>query len=202
MIIAIKYIFILFVVLLIVPVLGQVNPSDSLIQFHQNRMAINEAAMLTLGSWAVGNIVVGTYGNFSNTGESKYFHQFNALWNTVNLGIAAFGYLNAIGSDPSSMTGIEIIQDHSSLQNFLFLNAGLDIAYIATGLYLKERSKNSSNADRLRGYGNSLLLQGGFLLLFDVALYFIHQNNANLHLYPHLETLLAGGVGIGVSMKL
>ena len=166
------------------------------------RKNINETAMLVLGGWAVGNILVGTYGNFKVTGEAKYFHQFNAMWNVVNLGIAAFGYFNAVNSDPSSMTNLEIIKDYNSLQNFLLLNAGLDVAYIATGFYLKERSKNSSSAERLRGYGNSLLLQGGFLLLFDVSLFFIHQNNANINLYPHLESFLAGGAGIGINLKL
>jgi len=170
--------------------------------FGLNHQKINSSAMLVLGSWAVGNILVGTYGNFKANGEAKYFHQFNAMWNVVNLGIAAFGYFNAVNSDPSSMTNLEIIKDFNSLQNFLLLNAGLDVAYIATGLYLKERSKNSSSAERLRGYGNSLLLQGGFLLLFDVSLFFIHQNNANINLYPHLESLLAGGVGLEINIKI
>lgn len=177
--------------------------SDSVFySFHQNRMNINETAMLVLGGWAAGNILIGTYGNFKASGEAKYFHQFNAMWNVVNLGIAAFGYLNAVNSDPASMTTGEIIKDFNSLQSFLLLNAGLDVAYIATGFYLKERSKNSSSSERLRGYGNSLLLQGGFLLVFDVALYFIHQNNANINLYPHLESLLAGGVGVGINVRL
>ncbi|AFH47831.1 Hypothetical protein IALB_0117 [Ignavibacterium album JCM 16511] len=158
--------------------------------------------MLALGSWAVGNILVGTYGNFKAGGEAKYFHQFNAMWNVVNLGIAAFGYFNAVNSDPSSITNLEILKDYTSLQNFLLLNAGLDVAYIMTGFYLKERSKNSSSAKRLKGYGNSLLLQGGFLLLFDVTLYFIHQNNANINLYPHMESFLTGGVGVGINLKL
>lgn len=175
--------------------------TDSLFTFHQSRMNINENAMLVLGGWAAGNILAGTYGNFKAKGEAKYFHQFNAMWNVVNLGIAAFGYLNAVNSDPSSMTSLEILNDYSSLQSFLFLNAGLDAAYIMTGFYLKERAKNSPSSERLKGYGNSLLLQGGFLLVFDVALYFIHQNNADLNLYPHLESMLAGGVGIGVSLK-
>lgn len=170
--------------------------------FGLSHQKINTSAMLVLGSWAVGNILVGTYGNFKANGEAKYFHQFNAMWNFVNLGIAAFGYFNAVNSDPSSMTNLEIIKDYNSLQNFLLLNAGLDVAYIATGLYLKERSKNSSSAERLRGYGNSLLLQGGFLLLFDVSLFFIHQNNANINLYPHLESLLSGGIGVGINLKL
>jgi hypothetical protein len=175
--------------------------TDSLFTFHQSRMNINENAMLVLGGWAAGNILAGTYGNFKAKGEAKYFHQFNAMWNIVNLGIATFGYFNAINSNPSSMANLEILNDYNSLQSFLLLNAGLDAAYIMTGFYLKERAKNSPSSERLKGYGNSLLLQGGFLLVFDVALYFIHQNNADLNLYPHLESMLAGGVGIGVSLK-
>lgn len=177
--------------------------SDSVFySFHQNRMNVNETAMLVLGSWAAGNILVGTYGNFKASGEAKYFQQFNAMWNVVNLGIAAFGYLNAVNYEPSSMTKLEILNEYGSLQSFLLLNAGLDVAYIATGFYLKERSKNSSSSERLRGYGNSLLLQGGFLLAFDVALYFIHQSNAALNLYPHLESLLVGGIGISINLKM
>jgi hypothetical protein len=170
--------------------------------FQLSRNDINQTAMLVLGSWAAGNILAGTYGNFKAKGEAKYFHQFNAMWNVVNLGIAAFGYFNAVNSDPASMTNVEIIKDFNSLQNFLLLNAGLDAAYISVGLYLKERAKSSSSSERLRGYGNSLLLQGGFLLAFDIALYFIHQNNASVNLYPHLESMLAGGVGVGINLKL
>ena len=195
----------LFLALLLIPIsqlIAQENISDSLMSFHQSRMVINETAMLVLGGWAAGNILIGTYGNFKASGETKYFHQFNAAWNIVNLGIAAFGYFNAVNSDPSSMTNLEIIKDFNSLQNLLLLNTGLDVAYIATGFYLKERPKNSSNSERLRGYGNSLLLQGGFLLLFDVSLFFIHQNNADINLYPHLESLLTGGIGIGINIKL
>ena len=58
------------------------------------------------------------------------------------------------------MTNLEIINEYNSLQNLLLLNAGLDVAYIATGFYLKERAKNSSSSERLRGYGNSLLTSG------------------------------------------
>ena len=196
-----KILVLIFLIMPIIQLFAQGIASDSLTSFHQSRMNINENAMLVLGGWAAANILVGSYGNFKASGEAKYFHQFNAMWNVVNLGIAAFGYFNAVNSDPSSMTNLEIIKDYSSLQNFLLLNAGLDAAYIMTGFYLKERSKNSSSAERLRGYGNSLLLQGGFLLLFDISLYFIHQNNANINLYPHLESLLAGGVGVGINFN-
>lgn len=197
-----KKIFLLYLIFPAALILAQDNFSDQLQSFHHQRMNINETAMLVLGGWAAGNILVGTYGNFKASGEAKYFHQFNAMWNVVNLGIATFGYLNAVNSDPASMTNLEIIKDFNSLQNLLLLNAGLDAAYIATGFYLKERAKKSSSSERLRGYGNSLLLQGGFLLLFDVTLYFVHQNNANVSFYPYLESFISGGVGVGITIKL
>lgn len=175
---------------------------NSLLDFEKSRQNINQAAMLVLGSWAVGNILLGTYGNFKTKNETKYFHQFNAMWNSVNLGIAVFGYLNAVNSNSGDMTNLEILNGYSSLQNFLLLNAGLDVAYIMTGLYLKEKSKSSAKTEMLKGYGNSLLLQGGFLLLFDVALYFIHQNNAEVLLYPNLEDIISGGVGIGMNLRI
>lgn len=196
---------ILFLTLLLIPIsqlTAQENFSDSLLSFHKSRMAINETAMLALGIWASGNILTGAYGNFNSRGEAKYFHQFNALWNFVNLGIATFGYLNAVNSAPSAISNLEILDDYTSLQSFLLLNAGLDFAYIAAGFYLKERAKNSSTSERLKGFGNSLLLQGGFLLLFDVSLYFIHQSNAGIKLYPHLDSFLAGGAGVGISLGL
>jgi len=196
-----KYILLFFLLLPLNMLLAQSSFDVQVKTFQQKRIAINQTAMIVLGSWAAGNILVGTYGKFNYKGEAKYFHQFNAFWNIVNLGIAAFGYINAVNTDPAAMSNTEIIKDFNSLQNFLLLNAGLDVAYMSVGLYLRERAKNSSNVSRLRGYGNSLLLQGGFLLLFDVSLFFIHQNNATVYLYPHLESLMAGGVGLGINFK-
>lgn len=191
--------------ILFIPVLhliAQDNDSTDLLNFELSKNNINSSAMIVLGSWAALNIITGTTGNFTSKGESKYFHQFNAMWNTVNLAIAGFGYFNSINTDYSLLTNSQIVKDFSSLQSFLLLNAGLDVAYIATGLYLKEKSKSSpNNSDRLRGYGNSLLLQGGFLLLFDVGLYFIHQANADLYLYPVLNNQFAD-LGIGIIFKL
>ncbi len=192
---------ILILFLILIPPFKAQN-LDQIRTFERDRTNINKTGMIILGSWAVGNILLGAYGNYKASGDTKYFHQFNAMWNVVNLGIAAFGYFNAAASDPNTMTATQILNEYNSLQNFLLLNAGLDVAYMVTGLYLKERAKNSPNPERLRGYGKSLLLQGGFLLAFDVALYFIHQNNASVNLYPHLESMLNGGAGIGMRISL
>ncbi|MEZ4981724.1 MAG: hypothetical protein R2769_09095 [Saprospiraceae bacterium] len=46
----------------------------------------------------------------------------------------------------------------------------MDVAYIAAGAYLIEKGKNADeNADLWKGFGQSIALQGGFLLLFDIG---------------------------------
>lgn len=194
-------ILIVFTVLLFGDSLFATSP-DPFQQYELQRQEINRSAMLVLGSWAVGNMLVGTYGHFNTTGQVREFHQFNFMWNVVNLGIAAFGYYQAANADPMVLGHVDILREYNTLQNILLLNVGLNVSYMATGLYLRERSKSSINhADRLKGYGNSLLLQGAFLLLFDTSLFFIHRNHAGLHLYPQLESLAAGGAGLGMVLR-
>ncbi|MCF8261564.1 MAG: hypothetical protein K9J12_12375 [Melioribacteraceae bacterium] len=178
----------------------QILMAQDLTNFYTEHLNINQNGMLVLGAWAATNIVAGTTGYFlSQNAQVKNFHQFNALWNTVNLAIAYFSYTSNIGIDPSSLTNSEILKETNFLQNFLLLNAGLDAAYLMTGIYLKERSKNSEkNSSRLSGYGNGLLVQGAFLLVFDLSLYFIHQNNERLNLYPVIDQFGTIGAGIGL----
>ena len=47
---------------------------------------------------------------------------------------------------------------------------GLDVAYIVSGILLNRAGQNASSEKNLKiGYGNSLVLQGGFLLAFDIV---------------------------------
>ncbi len=170
--------------------------------FEQHRQQINKTGMLVLGTWAVGNILTGAYGHFTATGKARYFHQMNAMWNFVNLGIATFGYVNALNADPYTMGLSEAVGEYTTMQNILLLNAGLDVAYMTAGFYLRERSKTSSKAEMLKGYGNGLILQGAFLFVFDIALYFIHRNHASLKLFPIIDQLGEGAVGIGAVIQL
>ena len=57
------------------------------------------------------------------------------------------------------------------------LNMGLDVAYMAGGLYMTERSKSRLNPAKLKGYGNAVMVQSGFLLLFDTFNFFIHNKH-------------------------
>jgi len=187
----------LLLILLPVVMLAQ-DALPSIKEFEASKNDINRTGMFVLGGWALANIISGTTLSFTMKGEAKYFNQFNALWNTVNLGLAVNGLLNT-GTDTLSL--YNSVTGHQTLQNIFVLNAGLDLAYIATGFFLKEKAKTSEKKELLTGYGNSLLVQGAFLLVFDAAMYFIHQNNANVNLYPLLGSLTEPGVGIGMTIR-
>ncbi len=152
-------------------------------EFNQKRLDINRIGMTVLGSWALGNIAVSGVSVFQSKGEAKAFHQMNVGWNTVNLLIAGWGYYQSLNA-LTDLTSMESIREHETIKRILLFNAGLDLAYIAGGAFLLERSKNvEKNRERFSGFGKSIMLQGGFLFAFDLVMYLIHQNHGNNQLY-------------------
>ena len=144
------------------------------------RNAVNATGMLVLGSWAVANIGVNSALYFTTEEDIRYFYEMNMMWNVVNLGIAGLGYWGAVRGGASEDV-YSAVDAQYTLEKALLFNAGLDTAYMMTGLFLTEYAKNaSSNQARLRGYGQSLLLQGGFLLAFDVVMYAIQRGSRSL----------------------
>ena len=171
--------------------------SDKLTEFNQERLQINKIGMLTLGGWALGNIAVNGLLTRNASGSTKYFYQGNIYWNLVNLGLAGFGYFAATGGDPASYNLTESLKEFYSIQKILLFNAGLDVAYITGGFFLKERAKNTATRrDMFTGFGNALILQGGFLLAFDIAMFLIHNANADF-----LNNISLSSNGLGMVIK-
>lgn len=132
--------------------------------------------MKVLGGWAVANIAISSVAFYRTKGASRYFNQMNIFWNIVNLGFVGAGFYGAKEASPKQLTLVESIREQQKIEKILLLNAGLDVAYIAGGFYLHERGINKSS-DRLRGYGNSIILQGAFLLLFDGTMFAIQNHH-------------------------
>jgi hypothetical protein len=151
--------------------------AQSIGDLREQQLSTQQTGMVILGSWAVLNLVSSPILAARTSGPTKYFHQMNGFWNTVNLGLAGFSLLS-IARQNMDPTFNELLSEQLKLEKLLLFNAGLDIAYVAAGFYLRERSKNVvNNRDRFLGFGNSLLLQGGFLFLFDVGFYLaVHQH--------------------------
>lgn len=173
--------------------------SFSLEDINLSRIQKQKSSMIVLGGWAAGNIILGLSLFPGRSGSDRYFHIMNAGWNAVNLGIATFGYLAATKADPSSFDLYQTFAENRKIQHLLLFNAGLDIGYMVGGAWLIERSKNvEKNQDRLKGFGQSILLQGAFLFAFDLVA-FIAQTAENPKLKPLLEGLSFNGNSIGIN---
>jgi hypothetical protein len=178
-----------------ISVFGYSQSQTELETFNQKRQHIVTTGMYVLGGWAVANMVTGGIGYGTSSGKARYFHQMNMMWNTVNLGLSASSLL--FRDDlPTTLKGS--LEAQQNIEHLLLFNAGLDVAYITAGFYLKERAKRGNRYDRFTGYGNSLLLQGGFLLLFDGVMYFTLRNHGN-SIGKVLDHVQFSGNSVGVS---
>lgn len=168
--------------------------------FNEERLQINKRGMTVLGSWALVNVVSSPIMASRVTGSTKYFHQMNGYWNSVNLLIAGFGYYSSVKAKSEGLSLSETMKQQQNIEKILLLNTGLDVAYMTAGMFLNERGKNNSS-DRLQGFGKSLILQGGFLFVFDLAFYLFHNKHAD-QLSGIMDKLTITPSGIGIIWKL
>ena len=173
--------------------------SGQVSQYQRDFNKINENLMLGLGSFAVTNFVVGGIGYITSQDEAtKHFHEMNVMWNTVNLGLAVPGYLKAKrGGKALSLE--EMMREQKKTETIFLVNDVLDLGYIATGIWMRNEAVNQGDrADMFKGYGNSLILQGSFLLAFDAYAYYLHRNHAKQ--LPMLDKVSVHTSGAGVAL--
>jgi hypothetical protein len=124
------------------------------------------------------NLSAGAYGWSRNTGQRAYFHQMNFFWNTVNLSIAGFALYSNLNAEYALLSGEELLDMQGRTQRLYLINGALDVGYVATGFLLRYLSTNyPKNELRLRAYGNSVILQGSFLLVFDLVMYGLQRSH-------------------------
>jgi len=170
-------------------------------EFNVQHDRFDHTGMLVLGSWAVANMVVGGIGMARTQGQVRSFHQMNFFWNVVNLSLAASGYFAYLKSDPAGYTLYETMARHNTIKTILLLNTGLDVAYMVTGGWLRERSKHvTKHQDRNRGWGNAILIQGAFLFVFDLAMV-ITFSTQNEELKQIFEIVGPTSNGLGLNIK-
>ena len=173
-----------------------------LMAFNKEREHISRTGIKVLAGYSAANIIYGSIAAGQATGSNKYFHEMNAIWNGITLGITGIGFLTA--KKEGTLTYSESLTKQQNIEKLFLFNAGLDVAYIAGGAYLKERAKTTiKNPLRLKGYGESVMLQGGVLLLFDGIMYAIHNKHGKA-LAKMGEKLQLGATanGIGFTVKL
>jgi hypothetical protein len=166
--------------------------------FIQEQQNFQKNAMFVIGGWGIANAITGGVGMFTTEGQTKYFHQMNAGWGVINAGIAAFGYYGSQQFGLEEPIGMSLLNKNLSLSKAFLFNTGLDVGYIVGGLYLRERAKTATELpERLRGFGNSVILQGSFLFTFDLIAYLLN-NQHTVKIQDAIFNVGSTGNGIGV----
>ncbi|MDB2656623.1 hypothetical protein N9Y60_01065 [Crocinitomicaceae bacterium] len=189
--------------LMLLVLLFVVNSNAQLNEYNQERLQMDKRLMLSLGSWATTNLAVGGIGWATTPkGEAHYFHQMNFFWNTVNVALAVPGYLKA-RKESSNLNFAETLRAQNKTETIFLINSGLDIAYMSSGLLLRSEARfNPERKDQWTGYGNSLLLQGGFLFVFDLTAYILHKRHYNKKLNGFLDQIELSQNGLGMRWNI
>ncbi|MBS1531954.1 MAG: hypothetical protein JSU01_16765 [Bacteroidetes bacterium] len=172
---------------------------DSLKAYNTNRIRITSNGMDVLGAWGLVNLGTGAWLNWGTgsktvlvtdgqnlvparvstiSPELKYFAQMNTIWGSVDFVTALLGYTGAQKDIRKNLSAAESLQRQNRIEKIFFVNGCLDVAYIGAGLYLK-LAGDSRNSVMMRGYGESILMQGGFLLIFDGLMYKSEKANGS-----------------------
>jgi hypothetical protein len=163
--------------LLLLLMVSTAQGQSEYVEYYGQNLRINNIGMAVLGSWALANISIGAYGWSQNTGQRAYFHQMNLFWNTVNLTIAGIALYSNLTADYALLSGEELLEKQFKTQRLYLINAAVDVGYVSAGFLLKHlATKYPKNELRLRGYGNSVILQGSFLFVFDLVIYGLLQS--------------------------
>lgn len=117
-------------------------------------------SMQILMAWGGISVLSGSAMAFSS--KSRDFGLMTAGWGAVNALIAGIA-LASVGDLPVDWS--DALRDEQLLNRILAINTGLDIGYIGVGTTMALAGKG-----RTRSFGNAIIVQGAFLLAFDVVL--------------------------------
>jgi hypothetical protein len=144
-----------------------------------------------LGGWAILNMGTGGILAFVSQEKWTYFHLMNGCWGLVNAGVALFLYFHHHTEMALAKPLLRQMDIQRHAEKAILFNAGLDIAFVFAGVTLCQHGQGAGRgyAAPWLGFGASVILQGGFLLLLDTLFYRLHVRNRS-RVHPLWEQLM------------
>jgi hypothetical protein len=171
-------------------------------QFNAERVKISRGGLYSLAGFSVLNFAVSGAGWATTEGATREFHRANVTWNFVNIAIAIPGLISSYRKSTDGFSAMKTFNEQRKAEATYLINGIFDASYMGIGLYLRERSRvTEKDANRMKGWGNALLLQGGFLLLTDIVMYSMHARHGNKKLKKIDFTAGFYGTGLGAVLK-
>lgn len=130
--------------------------------------------LAVLAAWVIANLLGSGYAvaRTDRRLAPHHFHLMNVAWALVNAGLAAWGIVMLRRLPPAGWSLAAEAGAHHHDENLFLVNTGLDVLYVIAGFWLRRRAgaPAAGHPARLAGFGRSVLLQGGFLFVFDLAM--------------------------------
>ena len=105
------------------------------------------------------------------------------------------GLIGGLREDTHGLDLRATLRRSASLKTSFAFNAGLDDGWAAIGAWMAERGLRTEDP-RFTGFGRSMMLQGGFLLVFDTVLLIVRTKaDQRLLLSPTFDPV-GGTVGL------
>jgi hypothetical protein len=130
------------------------------------RVKIVKQGLWSLGAWSGANVVMSGIGLATSGGEAQAFHQMNLGWAAVNLGIAIPALVMTHRETPSASPSQAYARWRKAEVSYAF-NTALDLTYLSAGIMFRNGMFKTLSVEQGRGFGHAMLLQGGFLLVYD-----------------------------------
>ncbi len=181
----------LFALLTPAPAVDGLDPA-ALAAWNTERIELTRDGMYVLGGWGAASVAAGAIGYaIADDARWRGFHLMTAGWGLVDLGLAGLSLYNNDPAAAATLGPAESLAAQLGIERILLFNAGLDVGYLTLGAWLWERGLRKSDP-RLEGFGQAILIQGAFLLAFDLGLYGLEaQHGETLRLM-----LTPGGAGV------
>ena len=149
---------------------SQSRKADSSL-IHNNFFQNQQVSLSLLSGWSVANLAISPYATnnlFSPQTLNDHFHQMNFMFNLVNGAIAGFAHFEVNRRSKLSWTLSDIDQQRKKARKSIKINMGLDLSYVIGGFIINNLStQDKNNTNQFKGYGNSLILQGAYLFIYD-----------------------------------
>ncbi|MEO6849610.1 MAG: hypothetical protein ABI203_07620 [Mucilaginibacter sp.] len=176
---------------------------DSLKKFNNARTKTTSGGMAVLGSWGIVNLGTGAVGwTLSQNPEPRYFFQMNVIWGAVNFGTAVIGFTGLQNDKNKKLTPAETLKRQEKIEKIFRFNEILDVAYLGTGIYLKAVG-SGRNSPIMQGYGESIIMQGAFLLVFDGLMYHAEKGNGSkLRNFLEKNPITFDGKRVGIILNM
>lgn len=121
------------------------------------------------GSWAMGSLAVSGVAMFFTKGQWHHSAPTNAAWESINLVIATWCLYRAKKRSPA-LPARATPKKERQFRQFLGVNLGLDLLYLAGGGWLYQLSVGSETNSALPlGFSQATGLQGLVLLSLDTT---------------------------------